>query len=116
VSLQADVADLLKLHVGVDATLGGVQLTIKVSRRRYYSRCASTTWPGSWPGSAPHFTAIDNNPRTQAAGGRRARSRLDLPEQSASCLQAHSPAGQPDPLPRDEIASAVLVHEYVQVS
>ena len=29
VSLQADVADLLKLHVGVDATLGGVQLTIK---------------------------------------------------------------------------------------
>ena len=36
VSLQADVADLLKLHVGVDATLGGVQLTIKVSRRRYW--------------------------------------------------------------------------------
>ena len=29
VSLQADVLDLLKLHVGVDATLGGVQLTIK---------------------------------------------------------------------------------------
>jgi hypothetical protein len=29
VSLQANVLDLLKLHVGVDATLGGVQLTIK---------------------------------------------------------------------------------------
>jgi hypothetical protein len=29
VSLQADVADLLHLHVGVDATLGGVHLTIK---------------------------------------------------------------------------------------
>jgi hypothetical protein len=29
VSLEADVLDLLKLHVGVDATLGGVQLTIK---------------------------------------------------------------------------------------
>jgi len=29
VSLEADVADLLKLHVGVDATLGGVHLTIK---------------------------------------------------------------------------------------
>ena len=29
VSLQADVLDLLNLHVGVDAALGGVQLTIK---------------------------------------------------------------------------------------
>jgi hypothetical protein len=29
VSLQANVLDLLKLHVGVDATLGGVKLTIK---------------------------------------------------------------------------------------
>jgi hypothetical protein len=29
VSLQANVLDLLKLHVGVDAALGGVQLTIK---------------------------------------------------------------------------------------
>jgi hypothetical protein len=29
VSLEANVLDLLKLHVGVDATLGGVQLTIK---------------------------------------------------------------------------------------
>jgi len=29
VSLEASVLDLLKLHVGVDATLGGVQLTIK---------------------------------------------------------------------------------------
>ena len=29
VSLQANVLDLLRLHVGVDATLGGVQLTIK---------------------------------------------------------------------------------------
>jgi hypothetical protein len=29
VSLQADVLDLLKLHVGVDATLGSVKLTIK---------------------------------------------------------------------------------------
>jgi hypothetical protein len=29
VSLEADVADVLKLHVGVDATLGGVKLTIK---------------------------------------------------------------------------------------
>ena len=29
VSLQANVLDLLNLHVGVDATLGGVQLTIK---------------------------------------------------------------------------------------
>ena len=29
VSLEADVLDLLKLHVGVDATLGGVKLTIK---------------------------------------------------------------------------------------
>ena len=29
VSLQADIADLLHLHVGVDATLGGVKLTIK---------------------------------------------------------------------------------------
>ena len=29
VSLQADIADLLHLHVGVDATLGGVHLTIK---------------------------------------------------------------------------------------
>jgi len=29
VSLQADVLDLLRLHVGVDATLGRVQLTIK---------------------------------------------------------------------------------------
>jgi hypothetical protein len=29
VSLQANVLDLLKLDVGVDATLGGVQLTIK---------------------------------------------------------------------------------------
>ena len=29
VSLQANVLDLLNLHVGVDAALGGVQLTIK---------------------------------------------------------------------------------------
>ena len=29
VSLEANVLDLLKLHVGVDATLGGVKLTIK---------------------------------------------------------------------------------------
>jgi hypothetical protein len=29
VSLEVDVLDLLKLHVGVDATLGGVKLTIK---------------------------------------------------------------------------------------
>ena len=29
VSLQADVLDLLNLHVGVDAALGGLQLTIK---------------------------------------------------------------------------------------
>jgi hypothetical protein len=29
VSLEANVLDLLKLHVGVDATLGGVNLTIK---------------------------------------------------------------------------------------
>jgi hypothetical protein len=29
VSLQANVLDLLRLHVGVDAALGGVQLTIK---------------------------------------------------------------------------------------
>jgi hypothetical protein len=29
VSLEASVLDLLKLHVGVDATFGGVQLTIK---------------------------------------------------------------------------------------
>jgi hypothetical protein len=29
VSLEASVLDLLKLHVGVDVTLGGVQLTIK---------------------------------------------------------------------------------------
>ena len=29
VSLEASVLDLLKLHVGVDATLGGVKLTIK---------------------------------------------------------------------------------------
>jgi len=29
VSLEADVLDLLNLHVGVDATLGGVKLTIK---------------------------------------------------------------------------------------
>jgi hypothetical protein len=29
VSLEASVLDLLQLHVGVDATLGGVQLTIK---------------------------------------------------------------------------------------
>ena len=29
VSLEANVLDLLRLHVGVDATLGGVKLTIK---------------------------------------------------------------------------------------
>jgi hypothetical protein len=95
VSLQDDVADLLKLHVGVDATLGGVQLTIKVSRRRYCSRCASTTWPGS------------SSPRTVEPGSTGAIS-----IQPAGAL----PAGQPDPCRGDEIASAVLVHEYGQVS
>jgi hypothetical protein len=44
------------------------------------------------------------------------RSSLDLPEQSASCLQAHSPPANPTLCRGDEIASAVLVHEYVQVS
>ena len=70
VSLEVGVLDLLKLHVGVDATLGGVQLTIKGVEAKVLLKVRLDNVARIIDRV---FDTIDNNPEIVWAGDRAGR-------------------------------------------